>query len=181
MSNLPPPPGMPPAPAPGQAWSTLPPNAGWGGPAVPAPQPAAKPTTRLGDGILVGAAAAAIGGALWWAVVAFTERQFFYGAIVVGLLVGRGFLIGARRSGPVLGVLAAIFTLIALVIAEYFIQRSLAISEFGVDVALWTDFSFAKDVVREAVDGEPLTGVCWGLAAISALLSAGLPNRTPHI
>lgn len=136
---------------------------------------------RLGEGILVGVAAAAIAGSLWWAVVAFTERQFFYGAIVVGLLVGRGFLIGARRSGPVLGVLAAVCTLIALAVAEYFIQRSLAISTFDVDIPLWTDFSFATDVVREGLDGEPLTALCWGLAAISALLSAGLPNRRPNI
>ncbi|MEO6988685.1 MAG: hypothetical protein ABI239_08550 [Aquihabitans sp.] len=137
--------------------------------------------SRLGEGILVGLAAAAVSGAVWWALVAFTERQFVYGAIGVGLVVGNGVLIGARRGGPVAGLMAAVFTLASLAIAEYFIQRSLAISQSGLDIPLWTDLTFAKDVVREGIDAQPTTGIFWGIAALAALVSAGVPGRRPNI
>lgn len=135
----------------------------------------------MAEGLLVGAAVAAVAGALWWAVVATTQMQFVFGAIAVGLLVGQGVLIGARRAGPIAGLLAAVFTLAALAVSEYFIQRSLAISQSGIDVPLWTDLTFAKDVVHEGIKAEPLTSLFWGIAAIAALATAGLPSRRPVI
>ena len=113
--------------------------------------------------------------------MAFTGYQFVYGAIAVGLLVGHGVLIGARKGGPVFGVLAAVFTLLSLAVAEYFIQRSLAISKESYDIPLWTDFGFAVDVVREAVRGHAATGLFWGIAAVVALVTAGSSNRTPSV
>lgn len=144
-----------------------------------ASRPPAK--VRLGDSALVGLGAAAAAGGLWWAVVAFTERQFVYGAIAVGLLVGHGVLIGARQGGPVPGLLAATFTLASLAVAEYFIQRSLAISKEGFDLPLWTDLTFATDVVSDGIERRPIIGLFWGIAAIAALLTAGMPSRRPSV
>lgn len=194
---LPPPPPAPGPPAPGAptgAWAapTAPAVSGWGSAGstsewgldttvVHRPPAPVKVNARLGDGILVGLAASIAAGGLWWAVVAFTQRQFVYGAIAVGLLVGNGVLIGARRGGPIFGLLAAGFTLVSLAVAEYFIQRSLAISQEGYDIPLWTDLTFAIDVVREGVKGQPAIGLFWGIAAIAALLTAGLPGRRPSV
>lgn len=136
---------------------------------------------RIPEGLLVGAAAAGIAGVLWWASVAFTERQFVYGAILVGIIVGQGVLIGARKGGVVPGVIAAVLTLAALVCAEYFIQRSLAISQYEYDLALWTDFGTAKTIVQEAVEADPLTALFWGISAFVALFSAGASNKHPLI
>ena len=172
--------GAPATPA-ASSWGSSEPADGWGpGAIAPHAQPA-KANARFGDGVLVGLAAAAGAGGLWWAVVAFTGYQFVYGAIVVGLLVGHGVLIGARRGGPAFGLLAVVFTLASLAIAEYFIQRSLAISNEGYDIPLWTDFGFAKDVVREAVQGHAATGLFWGIAAIVALVTAGSSSRRPSV
>ena len=143
------------------------------------PARAPRVPSHLGDGVLIGLAAAAVAGLAWWAVVAFTERQFVYGAIGVGLLVGHGVLAGARRGGPVFGLMAAVLTLVSLAVAEYFIQRSLAISQSGFDVPLWTDLAFAKDVVREGVKAQPAIAIFWGIAAVASLWTAGIPSHRP--
>lgn len=136
---------------------------------------------RLPEGLLVGLAAGALGGLGWWASVAFTERQFTYAAIIVGLLVGQGVLIGARKGGVLPGVVAAAITVVALAVAEYFIQRSLAISTLGADVPLWLGFSTAKDVVQTSIDDDPVTGLFWLLAAGAAALGAGRAGQRPVI
>lgn len=141
-----------------------------------------RPATRrrIGDGLLVGMAAATLAGVVWWAVVAGTERQFFYGAVLVGILVGQGVLLGVRRGGIGPAVVAGVATLAALVVAEYFIQRSLAISQ-GADVPLWMGFSTARDVVRDSLDSEPLSGLFWLLAAGAAAVTAGSTSRRPIV
>lgn len=162
-------------------------TATWGvgpaGPPLPAANhPAGAPPagrTRLADGVLVGVAAAAVAGVLWWASVAFTERQFVYGAIIVGLIVGQGVLLGARRGGVAPALVAGIATLAALVVAEYFIQRSLAVSQADVDVPLWMGFQTAKTVVREGVKEEPATGLFWLLAVGAAVLTTASKDRRP--
>lgn len=170
----------PPA-APASGWGSTGPVNGWGPGATAPHAPPAQAKARFGDALLVGLAAAAAAGGLWWAVVAFTGYQFVYGAIAVGLLVGHGVLIGARRGGPVFGLLAAAITLASLAVAEYFVQRSLAIANEGYDIPLWTDLSFATDVVREAIRGHASTGLFWGIAAIVALVTAGSSRRTPSV
>lgn len=166
----------PPAPtAPPAAPSTAPTPA-----PVPVPTPVgATVAPRVAEGILVGIAAAAIAGTVWWAVTAFTERQFVYLAVVLGLFVGQGVLIGARRGGIACGALAALITLAALAVAQYFIERSLEISQFHADIPLWSDFSFAQTLVRESIRATPLSGVFAVVAAIVAGVSAGSPHRRP--
>ena len=52
----------------------VPPGSSIGGPMSGA-APAGRRGPRHLDGLLVGTAAAALGGLAWWAVVAFTERE----------------------------------------------------------------------------------------------------------
>ncbi|QXC63072.1 hypothetical protein KSP35_09980 [Aquihabitans sp. G128] len=167
--------------------STLPPVPSWPvGPGAPGAPPMGYGTpaalvtrTRVPDALLLGIAAAAIAGVAWWAVVATTKTTFTYGAIAVGILVGQAVLIGARKGGVVPALIAVAASLTALVVAEYFIQRTVAINDFNANVPLWLGFSTAKDIVREAVEDEPLTAVFWGVAAVAAALSAGSRTRRP--
>lgn len=136
--------------------------------------------TRPLEAIVVGLAAAALASLAWWAVAATTERLFVYGAILVGVLVGQGVLIGARKGGPVPALLAIVFTLVSLAVAQYFISRSLAISTLGAaDVPLWQGFSFAYEAVRSSIDDDGFIVVFWFISAIVAMVSAGRSSRRP--
>ncbi|MEO6627850.1 MAG: hypothetical protein ABIP03_04710 [Aquihabitans sp.] len=127
----------------------------------------------------MGAASGVVAGLAWWAVVAFTQRQFVYPSVILGALVGQGVLIGARRGGIVCGALAAVITLAALAVAQYFIERSLAISKFQVDIPLWSGFSFAKSVVQDSINEAPMSGLFALIAAGAAAASAGLSHARP--
>lgn len=167
---------------------------------VPAPPPAAGSwgapppsghrqlvvNARPLDGLLTGLAAAGIGGFAWWAVTSLTSSQIPYLAIVVGVLVGQGVLIGARKGGIAQGIAAAVLCIVALAVAEYFIQRSLYIHDAqeagrSVSIPLWQGFSTARSVVTEAVKGRVLTPIFWGLGAIVAFVVTFDPKRRPAV
>lgn len=131
---------------------------------------------RVADGVLVGAAAAAVAAALWWLVVVVTETQFPYLALILGLLVGQGVLSGSRRGSGALGALAGILTLFSLSVAQYFISRSLAITQLGADAPLWNGTGAAVDVVRSAYQDDLLTLVFVLLATAGAAVTAGRPT-----
>lgn len=183
--QLPPAPlAPPPGPTGAGTWGGGPPAPGAPG-APPAPPgvgigpPRLVVKTRLAEGVLVGVASAALAGALWWGVTATIERTFVYGAILVGVLVGQGVLLGARRGGPLPAVVAGTATLVALVVAEYFIQRSLAIDQLGVELPLWQGFSMAREVVSTTVEDDPVTGLFWLVAAVAAVVTTASPERRP--
>ena len=164
-------------PAPSSGPTLAPPT-----PPAPLQNPSSAPSgPRLADGLLVGVASGVVAGVAWWAVVAFTQRQFVYLSVILGVLVGQGVLIGARRGGIVCGALAAVITLAALAVAQYFIERSLAISQAQVDVPLWSGFSFAKTVVHESINESPLSGVFAVVAAVTAAATAGTPYMRPRL
>jgi len=175
----------PPAPVVGPSGlSSIPPLV----PGAPAPVPphavaasgAVEPgSVRVADGILVGMAAAALAGGVWWAVVALSARQFPYLAVLLGLLVGQGVLIGSRRGSLALGTLAGVLTLGSLSIAQYFISRSLAISELGLDLPLWEGAGAAADVIRAAYQDDALTAMFVVLAAGCAAVAAGRSSARP--
>jgi hypothetical protein len=138
------------------------------------------------DGLLTGIAAAVIGGTAWWAVTSLTALQIPYLAIVVGLLVGQGVLIGARKGGIVQGIAAAVLCVLALAVAEYFIQRSLAIHDAhkagsAIALPLWQGFSFARHVVTDAVKGRALTAIFWGIGAVVAFAVTFDTKRRPVV
>lgn len=162
-----------------------PPSGGWGAPSIGGPRQLVV-KSRLPDGLLTGMAAAAIGGTAWWLVTSLTSSQIPYLAIVVGVLIGQGVLIGARKGGIVQGVTAALLCLVALAVAEYFIQRSLAIHEAqkaggSLAIPLWQGFSFAREVVTEAVKDRTLTPIFWGLGAVVAFVVTFDSKRRPAV
>lgn len=149
------------APAPGQ----MPPGT-WGTAAPATNRPAG--TTRWGDAALLAVASAGIAGVLWWAAVAFTKTQVSWGAIGVGFLVGVATATGARRNNAGTATLAAACTLVALVVAEYFIRRTIAVNDGITGLPLWNGFGFFRQVVRESIDQDPLTLLFWLLAVGAA-------------
>jgi hypothetical protein len=175
-------PTAPPAPAPATSGPIIAPLVPGAPPLPPAP---AGPTTpevagpRVADGTLVGLAAAALAGAVWWAVVTLTQRQVPYLAVLLGLLVGHGVLVGARRGSLALGALAGVLTLVSLSAAQYFISRSLAISELGLDIPLWNGAGAAVDEIRATYQDDGLTAVFVVLATGCAAVAAGRPSARP--
>lgn len=132
---------------------------------------------RIGDGLLVAAAAATVAGLIWWAVVAITQRQIPYVAFLLGILVGQATLVGGRRGSIGLGIVASVTSLLALTAAQYFIARSLAISELNIDVPLWDGSSWFFEVIRTTIEDDPITGLFILLAAGVAGVQAGWPGR----
>lgn len=151
--------------------------------AVP-PRPAlalATAPVRLLEGTLLGVAAAALGAASWWALCTFSERQFTFVAIVVGLLVGQAVLIGTRRTSVGGALVAALAAAAAFATSEYFVQRSLAVRTTGATIPLWQGFGFAKDVVEESRRTAPTTGLFWAVGIVAAIVSAAAPGRHPLV
>lgn len=177
---------VPPPPPTSGGWgrTNAAPGNGWG--QAPATQGQLLVKARPADALLTGVAAAAVGGLIWWAATALTSRQFPYLAVVIGLLVGQGVLVGARRGGIAQGIAAAALCLAALAVAEYFIQRSLAFQQahehgVSIDLPLWQGFGFARKAVVEGVKDHALTGLFWALAVVVAFASAVSNSRRPAL
>ena len=164
----------PPAPwdAPGQppaAWSTRSSAAGaWAtyseGEAGPG---------NLGLAIMGGFAGAVVAGLIWWGIIATTRIQVVYLAFGVGWIVAQGVLICAQQRNRIpLQVVAGTFTLLALGVSEYFIQRSLFIADGG-SLPLWNGFDLGFDVVREGLKEDPITALFWIAAVVVAIVVAG--------
>ncbi|MBX3284203.1 MAG: zinc finger domain-containing protein [Acidimicrobiales bacterium] len=132
---------------------------------------------RYLEGAVVGVATATLAGLIWWAVSALTGVQFAYFAALLGLVVGNGVLIGSRRGGGIPALLAVVSVLVSLAVAQYFIERSIAISDHGADIPLWHGFAFARTVVTERLKDQPLIGLSWLMAAVVALVSTMSPKR----
>lgn len=139
------------------------------------------------DGLLVGVAAAGIGAAIWWAISTFSDiEQWSFLAIIVGLFVGQGVLIGSRRGGVVPALMALVISSIAVVVAVYFISHSFrvqSIEDAGrtLDEPLWQGLSYAKDLVWGWVDFEPTKAAAWLLAPVVAVAMTVWPKARPLI
>ena len=182
----------PPPPQPGP---TEQPRPGWAAVAVPPPPPTGPALgtpgvlvvkARLPDAILTGIAAATVGGLIWWVAVAFTHREFPYLALLVGLLAGQGVLVGARKGGPAQGAMAAAFCLGALLVAQYFVVRSITIGEaadrgIAVSIPLWLGFSPARQIVVDSIKDHGLTGLFFAIAVLAAAVTAGSSSRRPAV
>ncbi|HEX2576717.1 MAG TPA: hypothetical protein VHK88_10245, partial [Aquihabitans sp.] len=147
----------------------------WGGgpPAATAPLHLPMVTrTRPLDALLVGLAAAVLAGLGWWAVRTISD-VVIYPAVLVGLLVGQGVFIGARRGGVLPALVAAVLTLAALVVSQYFISRSLAVADGADSVPLWLGFSTAREVVQADVEADVKLPLLWLASAVIAAVGAG--------
>ena len=134
------------------------------------------------EGALVGLAGAAIGAGIWFAVAALVHREVPPAAVLVGILAGQGVLAGARRTGPITAVIAAVWCLVVLGVAEYFVSRTVAVhAQPTATIPLWQGFGFARQVVSDGVRHSVATAAAFGVAVVFAVAGAGFPNRRPVI
>ncbi len=145
-----------------------------------APAPAFVIRTRWFDGILVGLAAAGLGGAAWWALSTATEVEFWpFLSAIVGLIVALGVMLGTRTRGPAAALLAVVFSALAVGVAVYFIDRSLTISSYEAakqfsDIPLWDSLGAAKDVYKNWYDFDRTKALGWLLGPAVALVTVVL-------
>jgi hypothetical protein len=143
--------------------------------------------TRVLDGVLTGIASAGIAGFLWWAVASNLEtEQWHFGALIVGLIVGQGVLIGSRKGGLASGLIALVLSTVAVLTAVYFIDRSLTISQLTdagrtSDIPLWQGFSYLGDLYRDWYEFDPAKAYGWLFGPVAAVVIAGWPGRRPIV
>jgi hypothetical protein len=157
---------------------------------VAAPAPA-EPAT-MGDvagGVIGGAIGAVLATALWYGVVTVTHWQIGFVAVAVGFVVAQGVVFGAGRHPSILLVPVSVaFTLVALLVSEYFIARFLlneGLAEFlsliGTPELEGIDLSYAElqaeiqamspvDIVRSSLESDPLTLLFWAIAGWEAFI-----------
>jgi hypothetical protein len=156
-----------------------PPPASWSTPSSAAgawasySQPESGATTNLALAVMGGFAGAVVAGLIWWGIVATTRMQIVYLAFGVGWIVAQGVLICAQQRNRIpLQFVAGAFTLLALGVSEYFIQRSLFIADGG-SLPLWNGLEIARDMVREGLRDDPATGFFWIIGVVVAVVVAG--------
>ena len=143
--------------------------------------------TRVLEGLIVGAATAVLAGLLWWSVASRVEFEWWtFAAAVVGLLVGQGVLIGARRGGVAPGVIAAVLGLLVVGVAVYFIDRSQTIAALtddgrSSDIPLWQGAMAFWDVLKAWFDYDRTKTAGFLLAPLLALVVAVRPNARPLV
>ncbi|MEZ5139608.1 MAG: hypothetical protein R2711_12830 [Acidimicrobiales bacterium] len=180
-------PGVPPMAAPPTV--PPPPSASTAAGALPlgVDRPAVVVRTRPADGLLVGLAAAGIAGVVWWAIGGVLEFTWWhYAAAVVGLIVGQGVVIGARRGGAVPAVIAGVLSLAVVVVAVYFIDRSQTITSFAdqgrsSDIPLWQGAVAFWDDLHGWIDYDLAKAAGFLLAPIVAVAVAARPGASPRV
>lgn len=114
------------------------------------------------------------GGAFWYVLVAFTERQFVFVTIALGMAVGYAVTWGAARGGVVQAIISAAIAAVAVLGAYYFINRHLIIAggeELGVayDIPLIPTLQEFRIVLRVGFEADSrqyfYCGLCIAAAA----------------
>ncbi|MBA2280080.1 MAG: hypothetical protein H0W25_02455, partial [Acidimicrobiia bacterium] len=132
----------------------------------------------VGAAIVGGVVAAAVAGAIWCAVVAATNYQIAYLAIGVGWLTAQGVLAGSnRRPRLPLQVLAALCTLISCVVSQYYIIK-VEVAQLGADLPMIPSPGDFTDLVRASLEEDPLTGLFWLAAVVTAFFVTGSADRS---
>ncbi len=124
--------------------------------------------------LVLGIIGAAVGGAIWFGSIVLTQKMYAVLAILVGLLAGTGVYLGSgRRNGVLLGLLAAVLTLLALAASEYFIVRQFAIQEGGKGshIPLLMPLADMVDIVVESIKSDPANLLFWLGSCVIAFLS----------
>ncbi len=118
--------------------------------------------------LVLGILGAALGGAIWFGSVVLTEKMYAALALLVGMLAGGGVYLGSgRRRSILLGLLAAVLTLIALALSEYFIVRHFTIQQLaaeggkGSHLPLLMPLQDMLDIVVESVKSDPMNLLFW--------------------
>lgn len=143
--------------------------------------------TRVLDGLIVGTATAVLAAVAWWAISSRTELEWWtFGAALVGLIIGQGVLLGARKGGVAPGIIAAILGVAVVALAVYFIDRSQTIAALtddgrSSDIPLWQGATAFWDALKGWFDYDRTKTAGFLLAPLLALVIAVRPNARPLI
>ena len=113
------------------------------------------------------------GSAFWYALLAFTERQFVFVTVALGLAVGYAVTWGAARGGVKQAIISAAIAAVAVFGAYYFINRHLIIAggeELGVayDIPLIPTFEEFRIVLRVGFEADSRQYLYCGLCIAAA-------------
>lgn len=121
--------------------------------------------------LMSGLAAAVLACVIWYGLAVWQGAQYGIIAVGVGWLVGMAVMRGAgKKRGRVLQIYSGVLTLFAMVFAEYFILRHLAIGLFAVGDAVASIPLFLPPgemigLLSIALKGDSLTPFFWLFAA----------------
>ena len=125
-------------------------------------QPSVSPTlgASLVRGALAALAAGAVAGLLWFGIVAFTERQIYYLAVILGFVIGAAASWGAGRGGISVASISAVLALVTVVLSYFYIDRwfivkGLSEAGYSSTLGLWPRYDQVKDVLDIGFDAEP--------------------------
>jgi hypothetical protein len=138
---------------------------------------ATRPSGMSGvlGGLALGTGAAIIAAIAWYLVVALSQTQIAFVAVLIGWLVGNAVVWGARgRVSVPLLVASPLLTLLALAVSEYLIIYHLVTQELGLVADLLQPLDVMIEIVIESVTADPVTLLFW---AIALAYAAWIPFR----
>lgn len=125
-------------------------------------------TDGTNRGLLFAGAAAIISALIWYLVVVITEYELGIVAALVGWIVGTAAVIGSGKRGSLWLVgLSVLFTLMALITAEYLIAYHFTTQAFG-SLELIQPPWIIIEIVIELLLASPISLLFWGFALYSA-------------
>jgi hypothetical protein len=131
-------------------------------------------------GLAAGVIAAVLASAVWYAVVAFSDYQIGFVAILVGWLIGTAVVIGSRRriSLPLIAA-SGLLTLAALAVSEYLIVYHLVTQDLAIELELILPPEAIAEIVAESLSLEPMTLLFW-VFALGAAVSIPFRVMSEH-
>jgi hypothetical protein len=111
-------------------------------------------------GTVFGLIAAGVGGLVWYVVTAYSDRQFAYLAILLGVAVGAASAAGARKTGIPVAAMAAVIALAGAVASYYFVDRHFILeglkAQFGqdADLPLFGGVDQVREVLKAGYEAE---------------------------
>ncbi len=133
-------------------------------------------------GLVFGLVAALVGGVVWYLVTAYSNRQFAYLAVILGIAVGTASALGARKAGVPVAAMAAVIALVGAVGSYYFVDRHFIIEgfkdEFGQDpeIPLFGSIDQVRKVLKAGYEAEG-SQYLFTLLAGGAAAFAGFKGR----
>jgi hypothetical protein len=129
--------------------------------------------------VLLGLAAALACSLVWYGAVVLTNYELGILALGVGWLVAQAVILGSgKKRGPILQVISAGITLLAMIFSEYLIVRHFIVEALSAqgysDFKLFLSPGEMLEVVFEGIKANPLTLLFWGIALFEA---AVIPAR----
>jgi hypothetical protein len=132
-----------------------------------------KPARPLRWGVLFGALAGLVAGVVWFIVVIGTTSLQAYLVPLIGVGVAYGVYAGTRQPGTPAALLAVALTVVALLLALFYVERHLIVKYFHDNgdvrhIPLVPYFDWVSSVVRHAFRKSPSLGFYSLLALIAA-------------